>query len=117
MCKRHLNTRIFWPFGADQPLNSALITCQHKAGFELLEVRTGEKGRQRPYRYKDGFCPTFTVDSARKEVVDLLGELESEKGRIVRTNWEALANECGKVWEENGEARLELSRLIEKYLD
>ncbi|EEB89769.1 hypothetical protein MPER_12101 [Moniliophthora perniciosa FA553] len=108
---------IFWPFGADQPLNSALITCQHKAGFELLEVRTGEKGKQKPYRCKDESCPSFTVDSGTKEVMDLLQELKGEKGRTVRTNWEDLANQCGKVWEENGEARLELFRLLEKYLD
>ncbi|KAL0069043.1 hypothetical protein AAF712_003726, partial [Marasmius tenuissimus] len=32
---------IFWPMGADQPSNAALITLTHRASFELLSVRTG----------------------------------------------------------------------------
>ncbi|KAK7062668.1 hypothetical protein VNI00_000156 [Paramarasmius palmivorus] len=107
---------IFWPFGGDQPLNAALISLQHNAGFELLEVRTGEKGRQKPYRCGDA-SPTFTPESARKEMMGLLDTIKGEKGRIARANWEAISNDAGKVWEENGEARRELDSLLERYLN
>ncbi|KAJ6505991.1 hypothetical protein DFH09DRAFT_1438711 [Mycena vulgaris] len=41
---------IFWPLSADQPMNTILVTLEHRAGFELMTVRTGERGMMKAYR-------------------------------------------------------------------
>ncbi|THU79707.1 UDP-Glycosyltransferase/glycogen phosphorylase [Dendrothele bispora CBS 962.96] len=112
--------QILWPFAADQPYNSALMSQVHKAAFELINVRTGQYGTQLPYRFKDlakSEQPKFTVDAVRKEIDDLLVKLKGDEGVVVRNNFEKLATAFLSGWEKKGEARQNLERFLKKYVD
>ncbi|KAF5345888.1 hypothetical protein D9758_011405 [Tetrapyrgos nigripes] len=55
----------------NQPMNAATMTLVKKAGFELVEVRTGEHSTWKMYRFQDldpKDLPTFTVDAVRREI-------------------------------------------------
>ncbi|ESK90158.1 hydroquinone glucosyltransferase [Moniliophthora roreri MCA 2997] len=109
---------IFWPIAADQCLNSALITLQHRAAFELIEVRTGENGTKRPYRCgPDGPSPRFTVESAKEEFRNVLKSIRGEEGQIVRSNFVRIAEEAAKAWDNGGEAREQLEALLKIFVD
>ncbi|KAI3616806.1 glycosyltransferase family 1 protein [Moniliophthora roreri] len=109
---------IFWPMGGDQCLNSVLLTLKYKAAFELVEVRTGEKGKRRPYRCgPDGPSPRFTVESAREEFRGVLKSIRGEEGEAVRSNFMGIAEKVAKVWDEGGEAREQLETLLKIFAD
>ncbi|KAJ7457089.1 hypothetical protein FB451DRAFT_602102 [Mycena latifolia] len=115
---------IFWPLSADQPMNAILVTLEHRAGFELMTVRTGERGMMKPYRLaassnSDGATSPslFTVEAFRDEVNQLLTKMNSEEGQLIRNNIERLQKEIAKVWDERGEAKRELERFLIKYVD
>jgi hypothetical protein len=114
------NPRIFWPYAADQPLNAATLTL-NKAGFELVEVRTGEYGTRVPYRYSNmdspEDLPTFTVEGVRKEVNKLIKMLRGEEAVAVRKNFEKMSKGFVSGWDEGGEARESLERFLERYVD
>ena len=111
------SVRIMWPTGADQPLNALLLTLKFEAAFELIEVRSGEEGQQKPYRYKDQPTPQFTAESAREEFKRILTDIKGQKGANVRKNLEALSDKIGKVWNADGEAQRELEAFLKKYVD
>ncbi|KAF5339270.1 hypothetical protein D9758_013333 [Tetrapyrgos nigripes] len=100
--------QIYWPIGADQPLNAANMTLVKKAGFELIEVRTGEYGTRKMYRFKDSDpkdLPTFTVEAVRREIRELVTKLKGEEGLAVRKSFEKISREFLSGWNEGGEAR------------
>ncbi|KIK52853.1 glycosyltransferase family 1 protein [Collybiopsis luxurians FD-317 M1] len=110
---------IYWPYSADQPYNAAR-TCQHNAGFELVEVRTGERGTQRPYRAKDRLesqSPSFSVSAARDEFRQLLGRIEGDEGRVIRANFERLGQLMDKTWNEGNEAKKNLNAFLQRFID
>ncbi|KAF9525723.1 hypothetical protein CPB83DRAFT_771472 [Crepidotus variabilis] len=104
---------IVWPLGADQPINAILVTLVHRVGFELMTVRTGEKGRMKPYTISEQ-CDwgKFTVEDSRNEVNMLLGKMKSEEGREVRRNVERIKREIAGLWADGGEARGELEKFF-----
>ncbi|KAJ6476628.1 hypothetical protein DFH09DRAFT_1266441 [Mycena vulgaris] len=115
---------IFWPLSADQPMNAILVTLEHRAGFELMTVRTGERGMMKPYRLAASSnsddatsSSLFTVEAFRDEVNGLLSKMNSEEGQLVRNNVERLQKEIAKVWDAGGEAKRELERFFLKYVD
>ncbi|KAJ6521086.1 hypothetical protein DFH09DRAFT_1098027 [Mycena vulgaris] len=114
---------IFWPLSADQPMNAILVTLEHRAGLELMMVRTGGRGMMKPYHLAassnsdDATSPSlFTVEAFRDEVNQLLSKMNSE-GQLVRNSVERLQKEIAKVWNEGGEAKRELERFFLKYVD
>ncbi|KAK7472007.1 hypothetical protein VKT23_000114 [Stygiomarasmius scandens] len=112
--------QIFWPQASDQPQNAATVTFNHKAGFELIEVRTGEYGTRKPYRFKDADSkdlPTFTVEAVRREIRDLLGKLKGDEGLMVRKNFEEMSKEFSSGWDEGGEARESVELFLKKFID
>ncbi|KIK52850.1 glycosyltransferase family 1 protein [Collybiopsis luxurians FD-317 M1] len=104
---------IFWPFQADQPYNALRLTTL-KAGFELIEVRTGELGTRIPHRCKE--LPKFTAASAQAEVEQLINQLKGEEGLAVRANFKALGDAMGKQWGPTGQSRMEFELLVNKYV-
>ena len=112
--------RIFWPQASDQPQNAATVTFNHKAGFELIEVRTGEYGTRKPYRFKDADpkdLPTFTIEAVRHEIRDLLEKLKGDEGLMVRKNFEEMSKEFSSGWDEGGEARESAELFLKKFID
>ena len=110
--------RIFWPMGADQPVNAAVLSLSHKAAFELIEVRSGENGTKPLLRFEGtAYQPTFTVEAVKAEVEGLLEKLKGEEGRIVRSNFERLGEEMWRSWDEGMQSRIELNELLEKFVD
>ncbi|THU84356.1 UDP-Glycosyltransferase/glycogen phosphorylase [Dendrothele bispora CBS 962.96] len=109
--------QIFWPQYADQPQNAATVVINHKAGFELIEVRTGEHGTGKPYRFKDADpkdLPTFTVEAVRREIRDVLKKSKSDEGLMVRKNYEQLSKKVYSGWDEGGEARKNFDLFLEQ---
>ncbi|KAJ3972819.1 hypothetical protein EV361DRAFT_981749 [Lentinula raphanica] len=107
---------IFWPMGADQPINAAFLGLNHKAAFELIEVRSGEDGTKPLLRFEGtNYKPTFTVDAVRAEVTELLKKLKSEEGQLVRSNFEKLGEEIWRSWDEGKQCRVELNEFLDKY--
>ncbi|KAK7029552.1 hypothetical protein VNI00_014429 [Paramarasmius palmivorus] len=106
---------IFWPIIGDQPLNAALLTLKYKAAFELLEVRTGERGTKRPYRCgSDDTVPRFAVDSAKEEFRRMIQSMKGEDGQRVRSNFLQLAEQVAKTWNDGGEAKEQLELFLKK---
>ncbi|KAF9073099.1 hypothetical protein BDP27DRAFT_1289599 [Rhodocollybia butyracea] len=106
--------QIFWPFQADQPYNALRMT-HIKAGFELVEVRTGVDGTRIPYKCKE--LPAFTDASCKAEIEDLVDRLRGNEGFIVRENFEAMADEIGQAWNmKDGSSRKDLNHLLDKFL-
>ncbi|KAF5368679.1 hypothetical protein D9757_010227 [Collybiopsis confluens] len=108
---------IYWPFSADQPYNAAR-TCQLDAGFELIEVRTGEIGTRKPFRFEKGsHLPSFTVSAAREEFRSLLQRIDGEEGRVVRSNFEHLGRLMDETWNDGCEAKENLELFLQRFVD
>ncbi|KAF9052531.1 hypothetical protein BDP27DRAFT_1304456 [Rhodocollybia butyracea] len=104
---------IFWPFQGDQPYNALRMT-HIKAGFELVEVRTGVDGTRIPYKSKE--LPAFTDASCKAEIKDLVDKLRGNQGSVVRKNFEAMADKIGQAWNvKDGSSRKELNHLFDKF--
>ena len=74
--------------GADQPVNAAQLSITHKAAFELIEVRSGDKGTKPVLRFENTeYKPTFTVEAVKVEVEGLLANIKGEEGQAVRLNF------------------------------
>ncbi|KAF5368910.1 hypothetical protein D9758_003087 [Tetrapyrgos nigripes] len=110
--------QIFWPFGGDQPYNAAQMSRVHEAGFELFNVRTGERGQQIPYVFEASNrpAPTFTLEAVQQEVKDIILKLKGEEGKIARRNLEALAENHLRSWGKNGEARRNMEAFLRRLL-
>ncbi|KAJ3855119.1 hypothetical protein EV368DRAFT_62701 [Lentinula lateritia] len=109
---------IFWPMGADQPVNAAVLSLSHNAAFELIEVRSGENGTKPLLRFEGtDYQPTFTVEAVKAEVEGLLAKLKGDEGRIVRSNFENLGEQMWRSWDEGMQSRIELNELLENFVD
>ncbi|KAG5641589.1 hypothetical protein DXG03_004672, partial [Asterophora parasitica] len=103
---------IFWPFEADQPAAAAHVTENLKAGFELLEVRTG-LGLQRLHR--NGKTPTGTPEAVVEEIRAVVDAARGEEGEKLRKNAEKLKEAFAAAWEDGGAAKVELRHFLDKY--
>ncbi|KAH7878442.1 uncharacterized protein C8R40DRAFT_1167180 [Lentinula edodes] len=104
---------IHWPFHADQPYN-AMRMLTLKAGFELVEVRTGPVGARIPYKCKE--LPAFTPESAKAEIMSIVEKLKQEEGFVVRKNFEAVANAISKAWDvPDGQSRKDFLAMLKKF--
>lgn len=114
VCADALHTdRIHWPFHADQPYN-AMRMLTLKAGFELVEVRTGPVGARIPYKCKE--LPAFTPESAKAEIMSIVEKLKQEEGFVVRKNFEAVANAISKAWDvPDGQSRKDFLAMLKKF--
>ncbi len=93
------------------------MTVQHKAGFELIQVRTGEKGTKKPYRFKDGPLPAFTVEAACEEFTTMFRRIDDEEGRTVRANFERLGQLMDGTWDEGQESRENMEAFLKRFVD
>ncbi|GJE99108.1 glycosyltransferase family 1 protein [Phanerochaete sordida] len=102
---------ICWPFGADQPLNTQLLTTELDVAYELTEVRTGPHARKPVHR--TGVAPTCTLESVRAETQTVLDKAFGEDGARKRENIRKLRSASRELWGQGGSARLAALELLE----
>ncbi|EKM61882.1 glycosyltransferase family 1 protein [Phanerochaete carnosa HHB-10118-sp] len=101
---------ICWPFGADQALNTLLLTENLGVAYELIEVRTGSSGLKPVYR--TGKAPTATLDAVRAEANTVLDKAFSEDGAKKRANTQNLKHMSSELWKEGGSSRIATQKLL-----
>jgi hypothetical protein len=105
-----------WPFSADQPANSALLSVTHEAAFELLSVREGDGARQ-PLRMEGKHTVDFTVNGVRQETREMLAKIKGAEGERIRENAEKLSRALDGSWKEGGEANQGLVKFMNMFID
>ncbi|GLB39043.1 putative UDP-glucoronosyl and UDP-glucosyl transferase [Lyophyllum shimeji] len=105
---------ICWPFDADQPAAAAHVSQNLKAGFELIEVRTG-LGLNPVYRL-GGEVPKGNREAVGAEIRRVLDACRGPEGEELRRNAERLKGEFAAAWEEGGPAKATLRGFLEKYV-
>lgn len=102
---------IFWPFEADQPMNAALVSIIHQAGYELIEARQGLA--LRPMHRLNGRAPEGTVEALRKEATEVLKKARGEDGQVRRMNAQRLGEQFASYWAPDGAGWKELQRIAD----
>ena len=101
-----------WPIAFDQPDNAALLSIKHNVAYHFTEARTGTAGLK---PLKCGAQPTGTVEAIQRETREILGKALGMDGRLKRANAVAIQEKMKLAWNVDGEARMEVERLLEKY--
>lgn len=85
---------------------------KHNVGYELLEAiqRNGPKPCYR------GYNPRGTLEAVEQEIRKILKDAFGADGKDKRRNVEVLRNKILHLWDENGEAKLEMKRFIADHL-
>ena len=104
--------RICFPLVGDQPVAAAHVTENLHAGFELFQVRSGD-GLKPVHR--NGITPAGTREAVGIEVRQTIDLCRSEKGQEMRSNAEKLKVKFATAWEEDGAARQEMRKFLQKY--
>ena len=104
--------RICWPFAADQPSGTAHLTENLNVAFELLQVRSGDGVKP---IYRNGFTPEGTREAVGVEVRHTIDLCRGERGKELRRNAENIKVRFSAAWEEDGIAKREIRRLLNKY--
>ncbi|EKM59462.1 glycosyltransferase family 1 protein [Phanerochaete carnosa HHB-10118-sp] len=102
---------ICWPFSADQPVDTLLLTENLGVAYELTEVRSGSWGLKPVYR--TGKAPTATLDAVRAEANAVLDKAFSEDGAEKRANTQKLKNMSSEQWKEGGPSRIAAQQLLD----
>ena len=98
---------------ADQLAAAAHVTENLHAGFELFQVRSGDHGLKTLYR--NGITPAGTREAVGIEVRQTIDLCRGEKGQEIRSNAEKLKVKFAKAWDEDGVARQEIRKFLQKY--
>ncbi|KDR73135.1 hypothetical protein GALMADRAFT_721979 [Galerina marginata CBS 339.88] len=104
---------IAWPFEADQPAAAAYLTENLNVAFELIEVRTGERGLKPLHR--NGRAAKGTRDAVGVELRDVIDACRGEKGEELRKNAEDIKAKLFEAWQEDGVSRKELQAFLENF--
>lgn len=108
-----LGNRICWPFEADQPATAALLSMNLNVAFELIEIRTGDRGLK-PLR-RSGRAAKGTRTAVGKEIREIIDYCRGEKGQILRKNAATIKAAFAKAWDEEGDGRNEFRKFVSKY--
>ncbi|GJJ12797.1 hypothetical protein Clacol_007042 [Clathrus columnatus] len=104
---------IGWPADVDQPINAMYIgDLKHNVGYELLEVLQRDESKPL-YR---GYTPSGTLEAIEKEFTTVLQNAFGRDGAEKRHNAERFKEELSGLWDEDGDAQMELRRFIKDYL-
>ncbi|PPQ89305.1 hypothetical protein CVT25_000372 [Psilocybe cyanescens] len=104
---------ICWPFEADQPAAAAHLSVNLKVAFELIEVRTGERGLKPLLR--SGRMAQGTREAVGSEIREVIDACRGAKGKELRSNVENIKAKLDHAWQANGSSRTELRAFCEKY--
>lgn len=105
------DTRICWPFHADQPMAAEHLTRNLNVAFHLIEVRTG-MGLQPLH---SGRVPRGTRAAVGAEIREILDQCRGEVGRKKRKNAHRMKGELSKAWSEGGSAQVAMHAFLMKY--
>ncbi|GJJ12777.1 hypothetical protein Clacol_007022 [Clathrus columnatus] len=104
---------IAWPVDADQPMNAMYVgDLKHKVGYELLEVLQRDESKPL-YR---GYTPSGTLNAIEEEFRTVLQNAFGRDGAMKRRNAEMFKEKLSRLWNEDGDARMELRRFIKDHL-
>ena len=101
-----------FPHLGDQPVAAAHVTENLNAGFELFQVRSGNG--LKPI-YRNGLTPAGSREAVGIEVRQTIDLCRGEKGQEIRGNAEKLKVKFAKAWEDDGLARQEIRKFLDKY--
>lgn len=105
-----MSLRIFWPFGADQPLTAVHVTDNLHAGYELIETRSGPDGLKPIYR--NGRQPRGTVEALKEEVREVLQKAFDGDGEEKRNNLLKITSAVQREWDDGGVARRDMAAFL-----
>ena len=91
---------------------SAHITENLNVAVELFQVRTGEG--LKPLA-RNGCAAEGTREAVGIEIRQTIDLCRSEKGREMKSNAEQLKVKFAQTWEEDGMARQEVRKFLDKY--
>lgn len=106
---------ICWPYHADQAPAAAHLTANLDVGYELFEVRTGDRGLK-PIRRLGDKTPRGTLDALREEAADVLDKAFGEDGTKKRVNMSVLQEKVMGSWDEGGSSRRDLKAFVDAYI-
>lgn len=92
-------------------MNAANVAINHKAGYELLEVRNGT-GLRPMHRLGDR-APEGTIKAVRREATEILTKARGEEGLVIRENAQKLGEELLGCWGPEGAGWKELQKIID----
>ena len=104
------NTRIFWPFTGDQPLNAIHYTDNLQIGYELLEVRSGHG--LKPI-YRTGYTPKGTIEAVKAEAREVLAKAFGEDGAQKRARLQELRKKVTSEWEDGGSSKRDVCTFLD----
>ena len=100
---------ILWPFRADQPMNTIMLTEKHGVAYELREVRSGEGLKP---TFRNGFKAAGTLDALKTEARDILTKAFGEDGKEKRARLEILRKLILGEWEQGGASKRDVSAFL-----
>ena len=65
--------------------------------------------------YRNGLTPAGSREAVGIEVREIIDLCRGEKGQEIRNNAEKLKVKFAKAWEEDGAARQEMRKFLQKY--
>ena len=104
--------RICWPFAIDQPATAAHLTENLKVAFELFQVRSGNGLK---LLARNGLAAEGTREAMGIELRHTIDLCRSEKGQEMRSNAEQLKVKFAQAWGDDGMARQEIRKFLQKY--
>jgi hypothetical protein len=105
---------ISWPFEADQPAAAAHLTENLNIAFELIEVRTGDRGMKPLHR--NGRAAKGTREAVGVEIREVIDACRGPKGEEMRKNAEDMKMKFAETWHADGVSRKELRVFLDKYI-
>ncbi|KAI5116141.1 hypothetical protein M0805_006322 [Coniferiporia weirii] len=97
---------ICWPYDFDQPYNAMLVSLVHDIGYELMQVRSGEKGLKKAHRAaSEDDNPKGEESAWRAEMRDVLTRARGADGERKRGNAQKMKLRVVESWKEGGSAR------------
>ncbi|KAH9476220.1 UDP-glucosyltransferase 45 [Psilocybe cubensis] len=104
---------ICWPFEFDQPCASAHLSENLNVAFDLIQIRTGEKGMKPLYR--NGLKAEGTREAVGIEIRKILDECRGPRGEELRRNAQAIKTRFADCWKVDGVSRKDFNSFLEKY--
>ena len=92
-------------------MNAAHLTTNLDVAYELIEVRTGERGLQPIHRL--GRAPVGTVQAVREEAALVLDKAFGEDGAKKRERLQTLSKAVNGEWKDDGSSKRDMLTFLD----